>query len=163
MFHGLSGNTTLGKIAIAGGAILTSYFTPIVGLLLACFSCSIIDMVYGIKVAKKLNKKITSRKNWKGTLLKIKDEFILILLTHLIEYTIFGAAATCILSGGVTIIIALTEVWSILENLNTLNPDGPWKSLGKFLKKKGEDYIGFEIDLNKNSNGNTSIVVAEEL
>lgn len=162
MLQGLSGNTTLGKILIAGGAILTAYFTPIVGLLLVCFLCSAIDMCYGIKVAKKLKKKITSRKNWKGTLTKIKDEFVLILLTHLVEFTIFGATATCVLSGGVTIIIALTEIWSILENLNTINPDGPWKSLGKFLKKKGEKYIGFEIDLTKDSDGNTSIVVTEE-
>ena len=167
MLQSISGDTTIGKILIAGGAILTSYFTPIVGLLLACFLCSIIDMVYGIKVAKMLKKKITSRKNWKGTLLKIKDESVLILLTHLIEYTIFGAGTACVLSGGVTIIIALTEVWSILENLNTLNPNGPWRSLGKFLKKKGEDYIGFEIDLNDNSNSkpydNNNSVVAEEL
>jgi len=52
-----------------------------------------------------------------------------------------------VLTGGTTVIIALTELWSIIENLNTINPHGPWKALGKFLKKKGEDYIGTEIDL----------------
>ena len=52
-----------------------------------------------------------------------------------------------VLTGGATVIIGLTEFWSILENLNTLNPNGPWRSLGKFLKKKGEEYIGTEIDL----------------
>lgn len=153
----------MGKLAIAGGALLTAYFTPIVGLLAACFGCSVVDMCYGIKVAHTQGRKVTSKRNWKGTLIKIKDEFTLILLAHLIEYAVLGADATLILSGGVTVIVTLTELWSILENLNTLNPDGPWKALGKFLKKKGEDYIGVEIDLNKDSNGNDNSMVAEEL
>lgn len=163
MFHGLSGNTWFGKIAIAGGALLTAYFTPIVGLLAACFSCSVVDMCYGIKVAATQGKKITSKKNWKGTLIKIKDEFALILLAHLIEYVLFGPDASVILSGGITAIVTLTELWSILENLNTLNPDGPWKMLSKFLKKKGEEYTGINLDLNEDSDGNSDNVVAEEL
>lgn len=163
MFHSLSGNTWLGKTAIAGVALLTGYFTPIVGLLVACFSCSVVDMCYGIKVAMKQGQKITSKKNWKGTLIKIKDEFALILLGHLIEYVLFGADATLWLSGGITAIVTLTELWSILENLNTLNPDGPWRMLSKFLKAKGEEYTGIELDLNKNSDGNNNSVVAEEL
>ena len=105
MFHGLSGNTWYGKVAIAGGALLTAYFTPIVGLLVACFSCSVVDMCYGIKVALKNGKKITSKKNWKGTLVKIKDEFALILLAHLIEYVLFGADATLFLSGGIVSLV----------------------------------------------------------
>lgn len=154
MFKGFSLNTTFGKIAISGVALLTSYFTPIIGLLIACLSCSIIDMIYGIKVANKQNKKLSSRKNWKGTLTKIRDEFTLILLTHIVEFSVAGPDVTCILSGGVTVIITLTELWSIIENLNTLNPDGPWKSLGRFLKKKGEDYVGIEIDLKNKSDDN---------
>lgn len=51
-----------------------------------------------------------------------------------------------ILTGGVTAIITLTEMWSILENLNTVDPNGPWRMLGKFLKRKGEDYTGIELD-----------------
>ena len=57
-----------------------------------------------------------------------------------------------ILTGGVVVIIGLTELWSILENLNTLNPNGPWRALGAFLKKKGEDYIGTEIELENDKN-----------
>lgn len=163
MFHSISCNTWFGKVAIAGGALLTAYFTPIVGLLAACFSCSVVDMCYGIKVAATQGKKITSKKNWKGTLVKIKDEFALILLAHLIEYVLFGADASVILSGGITAIVTLTELWSILENLNTLNPDGPWKMLSKFLKKKGEEYTGIDLDLNEDSDGNSDNVVAEEL
>lgn len=165
MFQGLSGDTWLGKVAIAGGALITAYFTPIVGLLVACFSCSVVDMCYGIKVAASKGKKITSKKNWKGTILKIKDEFLLILLAHLIEYVLFGAEATLWLSGGITAIVTLTELWSILENLNTLNPDGPWRMLSKFLKKKGEEYTGIDLDLNENSDSksdNNEITIADD-
>lgn len=161
MFNGLSANTIIGKFAIATSTLAFSFFSPITGLLIACFCCSVIDMVYGIKVASKQHKKITSAKSWNGTLLKIRDEFVLILIAHLIEYVTFGGDV-CILSSGTTTIITLTELWSILENLNTLNPDGPWKSLGRFLKKKGEDYVGIEIDLNKQEHDNNNNVVIEE-
>jgi hypothetical protein len=54
------------------------------------------------------------------------------------------------LTGGVTAIIALTEFWSVIENLNTIDPKGPWRVLGKFLRKKGEDYTGIELNFNEN-------------
>lgn len=144
-FNTISNGTEIGKLAVATSAILVAYISPIVGLLIACFACSITDMVYGIKVAKRLGKKITSKKNWKGTLTKIKDEFTLILLAHLLEYVI-GYGDNFILSGGIAVIICLTEILSILENLNTLNPEGPWKLISKFLKKKGSDIM----DINDN-------------
>lgn len=101
----------------------------------------------------KYKKKIESHKNWKGTLTKLVDEFTIISLARLLELAVLGEQGVFVLTGGATVIISLTELWSILENLNTLNPEGPWKALGKFLKKKGEDYIGTEIDLN---DGNTN-------
>lgn len=142
----ISGDTFLGKLAISAGALATAYFAPIVGLLFACFATTAIDMVYGIKVAKKLGKKITSRKNWKGTLIKMRDEFTIISLAHLLEFTTMGDSVPMVLSGGATVLITITELWSILENLNTLDPEGPWRILSKFLKKKGEDFSGMELD-----------------
>jgi hypothetical protein len=142
-FNTISNGTEIGKLAVAASAILVAYISPIVGLLVACFACSITDMIYGIKVTKRLGKKITSKKNWKGTLTKIKDEFALILLAHLLEYVI-GYGDNFILSGGIAVIICLTEILSILENLNTLNPEGPWKLISKFLKKKGSDIMDID-------------------
>jgi hypothetical protein len=78
-----------------------------------------------------------------------------------LEYSVFGADQVFVLTGGITTIISLTEMWSILENLNTLNPHGPWKALGKFLKRKGEDYIGTEIDLNDEHIDSTKPVDSE--
>lgn len=146
-FDALSMETWYGKALIAAGTALTAIYSPIAALLVCCFAFTAADMFYGIKVACKQKKKITSNKNWKGTIVKLLDEFSLISLARLLEYSVLGSDDVFVLTGGITVIISLTELWSILENLNTLNPSGPWKALGKFLKKKGEDYIGTEIDL----------------
>ena len=151
MYEGLSAGTPIGKIGIAIGTLLTAFYSPIVALLVTCFVFTVTDMIYGLKVAKKQNKKLTSKKNWRGTLDKIRDEFTIISLARLLEFAVLGNTGVFVLTGGATTIIALTELWSILENLNTLNPDGPWRALGKFLKKKGEDYIGTEIDLDEDA------------
>ena len=146
--------TFVGKLLISTGAVLTAYFTPILGLLLTCFTTTIVDMLYGFKLAHKQHKKITSDRNRKGTLTKLRDEFAIICLARMIEFTVIGTSGVFILTGGATVIIALTEIWSILETLNTLNPNGPWRSLSKFLKKKGEDYTGINLDTNDNNSSN---------
>ena len=30
--------------------------------------------------------------------------------------------------------------------MNTINPYGPWKAISTFLRKKGNDYLGLDID-----------------
>lgn len=141
--------STLSKILIAGATAIAGFFAPIKYLLLICFATTVVDMICGIRVAKKFNQKIESGKNWRGTLHKIMDEFTIVALTHGIEWAIFGQSGVFILTGGSTFIITLTEMWSIIENLNTVDPNGPWKILGKFLKKKGEDYVGMKLEFNK--------------
>lgn len=150
MFEGFSAGTPLGKFAIAAGSIITAFYSPIAALLLACFAFTIVDLIYGIKVARKLKKKIKSNKSWKGTLSKLEHEFVIISLARLLEYAVLDDTGVFVLTGGATVIIGLTELWSILENLNTLNPSGPWRLLGKFLKKKGEDYTGIDLELKQN-------------
>ena len=157
MFEGFSAGTPLGKFMIAAGSIITAFYSPIAALLLACFAFTVVDLIYGIKVARKLKKKIKSNKSWKGTLSKLEHEFVIISLARLLEYAVLDDTGVFVLTGGATVIIGLTELWSILENLNTLNPKGPWKALGKFLRKKGEDYIGTEIELNDVDTNNTEL------
>ena len=149
--------TFFGKLLISTGAVLAAYFTPILGLLLTCFSTTIVDMLYGFKLANRQHIKITSDRNRKGTLAKMRDEFVIICLARMVEFTVIGTSGVFILTGGVTVIIALTEIWSILETLNTLNPNGPWKALSKFLKKKGEDYTGIDLDTNDNNNSSNCL------
>lgn len=143
-----------GSFMIGAGAVATAYVTPIVGLIVTCFALTVADMAYGIAVAKKQKQKITSDKNWKGTLQKLWHEIMLLAMARLVEFTVLDAEGVFVLTGGVTAIVSLTEMWSIIENLNTLYPKGPWKILGAFLKKKGEDYTGIELDLDTKNDDN---------
>lgn len=164
MFEGFSAGTPVGKFLIAAGSLITAFYSPIVALLISCFAFTFVDMIYGIKVAHKQHQKITSDKNWNGTLAKLVDEFIIISLARMLEYSVMGSTGVFILTGGATVIVSLTELWSILENLNTLDPNGPWRALGKFLKKKGEDYTGIELNLEKhddNINKNNNVCQQE--
>lgn len=154
MYQAVAGDSILGKIGISLGAALTGYIAPIIGLLVSCFALTTVDLIYGIKVAHKQRQKITSDKTWHGTIAKILDEFVIILLARILEFTILGTEGVFVLTGGITAIIGLTELWSILENLNTLDPNGPWKALGRFLKKKGEDYTGINIKEDEHSENN---------
>ena len=157
MFEGFSAGTWYGKLAIAAGTVLTAFYSPIAALLVCCFAFTAADMFYGLKVARKFNKKLESHKNWTGTIAKLFDEFTIISLARLLEMSVVNTDDVFVLTGGATTIIGLTELWSILENLNTLNPEGPWKALGKFLRKKGEDYIGTEIELKDEHTNNTKL------
>lgn len=160
MFEGFSAGTPIGKFLIAAGSLFAGFYSPIAALLIACFLFTVVDLVYGIKVAHKLKKKLTSGKSWKGTLSKLEHEFVIISLARLLEFAVLDDTGVFVLTGGATVIIGLTELWSILENLNTLNPDGPWRMLGKFLKKKGEDYTGINLEL-KNNDGDSAVDTKE--
>lgn len=152
MLDGFSFGNTLGKVGIVAGSLVAAFYSPIALLLLACFAFTVTDLIYGLKVAKMLKKKLTSKKNWKGTLSKLEHEFVILSLARLLELAVLDETGVFVLTGGATVIISLTELWSILENLNTLNPEGPWKLLGKFLKKKGEDFTGLDLEVDGNSN-----------
>jgi len=147
----------IGKYIIGAGSAVAAYLAPIWYLLVICFATTAVDMVYGLKVARKFKKKLESGKNWKGTISKIKDEAIILALLHGLEWAVVDQSGVFILTGGAAVIITLTEIWSIIENLNTLDPKGPWRALGKFLRKKGEEYTGIEIDLEDEHTGDPSV------
>lgn len=90
MFEGFSGGTWYGKATLAIGSALTAFYSPIALLLLCCFAFTFTDMFYGIKVACKQKSKITSHKNWSGTLVKLLDEWTIISLARLLEFSVFG-------------------------------------------------------------------------
>jgi len=161
--HNMTQGSVFGGMLVGALTAIAGFLAPIKYILCVCFAATIIDMIFGIKVARKQKKKIESGKNWVGTIRKILDEFIIIALAHGIEWAILDESGVFVLTGGVTAIVALTELWSIIENLNTLDPDGPWRILGKFLKKKGEDYTGIELDFNDDKHKDDNPVVDKEL
>lgn len=135
--------TQSGVIALA---FLSNFFLPILPVVLTCFGISMIDLYYGLKIAKKSGC-IESRRAWEGTITKMKDVLIVLSAARGIElYILSSLVSGVVLVGGIATIVAVTEVWSILENLNTLDPDGPWRVLSRFMKKKGEDVIGMDIE-----------------
>ena len=150
--NGWAQGSVVGSMLLGAGVAITSFLAPIKSLLLICFATTVVDMFFGLRVARKFKKKIESGKNWMGTLRKIIDEFTIIALAHGIEWAVLDESGVFLLTGGVTAIVTLTELWSIIENLNTIDPKGPWKILGAFLKKKGEDYTGIELDFENEHN-----------
>ena len=149
--------SAVGKFLIGAGSAVVGYFAPIWYLLIICFATTVVDMIYGIKVARKFKKKIESGRNWAGTIRKLKDEAIILALVHGLEWSVLDESGVFLLTGGTTAIITLTELWSIIESLNTLDPKGPWKLLGKFLRKKGEDYTGIDLSLEDEHTGDTAV------
>ena len=150
--NGWAQGSVIGSMLLGAGIAAAGFFAPIKDLLLICFATTVVDMFFGLRVARKFKKKIESGKNWKGTLRKIIDEFTIIALAHGIEQSVLDESGVFLLTGGVTAIVTLTELWSIIENLNTIDPKGPWKILGAFLRKKGEDYTGIELDFDNEHN-----------
>lgn len=155
-------SSAIGNVLLGIGSVIVSYYVPIWYLFVICFAATFVDMYYGIKVAKKFKKKIESGKNWGGTIRKIRDEGIILSLLHGLEWAVVDESGVFLLTGGGAVIIALTEIWSIIENLNTLDPKGPWRILGKFLRKKGEDYIGLNINF-EDEHDNDTVVDKEQL
>lgn len=161
LYQNITGSSIFAKIGLSLSALVIGYIAPIKFLLLSCFLLTITDLIYGLRVAHKQHQKITSDKTWHGTIAKVFDEFVIIILARILEHAVLGLDKVFVLTGGITVLIGLTELWSIIENLNTLDPKGPWKVIGRFLQKKGEDYTG--INLNKNEYSDDITVDKESL
>ena len=100
MFQGFSAGTTFGKILIAAGSTLAAIYSPITALLITCFAFTAVDMFYGIKLAKKLGKKIESHKNWKGTITKLVDEFVVVSEKEIsLAIAVLSQRAKCVVEG----------------------------------------------------------------
>lgn len=153
--NSITQGSMIGKWAVGLMSAAAAFITPIQYLLMICFAATIVDMFCGFRVARKFKQKIESGKNWSGTLRKLIDEFTILCLAHGLEWAVMDESGVFVLTGGATVIITLTEMWSILENLNTVDPNGPWRMLGKFLKKKGEDYTGIELDEDEHTDDHT--------
>ena len=43
-------------------------------------------------------------------------------------------------------IVCGVELWSMIENLQAIDPTGPWKIFSKFIRSKGEKYLDITIE-----------------
>lgn len=103
-----------------------------------------VDAFLGCKVSIKNGLKCESRRFWK-TLRKLGWCSAIVWFANRIDVDIlksFDAHLVEFFAGAITGV----ELWSVIENLSELYPDGPWKVLKKFIKKKGEKYLDITID-----------------
>lgn len=131
-------------IFAAVGTWLAGTFSPLWLILLLLLLLVLSDAFLGCKVSVANGIKCQSRRFWKtlrkfgwcGAIVwfanRIDTDILKSFDAHLVEF--FAGA------------IAGVELWSIIENLAALYPDGPWKILNKFIKSKGEKYLDITID-----------------
>lgn len=125
-------------------SMLSTFFLPIWIPIVATCILTLIDMILGMKVALNKGEKIQSRKAW-ATIRKLCFSTMMISCGHLVDQyilTSFNAHLVECFAG----MVAGVELWSMMENLHTLDPTGPWKLFKKFLKNKGEKYLDITID-----------------
>lgn len=48
----------IGKMLVSASAVITAFLAPIQWLLVICFATTVLDMISGMRVAKKLKQKI---------------------------------------------------------------------------------------------------------
>lgn len=61
-----------GKVGLLTAATATAFFTPIAGLITACFLLNIADLITGLEVSIKQGKTLWSKRTWTGTIKKIR-------------------------------------------------------------------------------------------
>lgn len=124
--------------------MISTYFTPIHTVILVVLLLIIADAVLGARVALSKGGKIETRKLW-STVKKFAYACMIISFGYMIDLEIlrsFDAHLVEFFAG----MISGVELWSMIENLQTLDPSGPWKIFSKFIKTKGEKYLEITID-----------------
>lgn len=119
-------------------------FTPLWTVLFILLLIILVDAYLGGKIAFKNQKKFESRRLWK-TLRKFGWCGVIIWFANQIDANILASIDAHLVEFFAGL-IAGVELWSVIENLATLYPDGPWKLLNKFIRKKGEKYLDITID-----------------
>lgn len=131
---------------LAIGAInwIIGSFIPIFVPLIILALLIITDAILGCKVSVKKGDKIESRKFWK-TLKKILQSSAIVWFAHAIDADILLSFDAHLVEASAGLISAI-EFLSILENLTTLYPDGPWGMVSKIVKTKTEKYLDITIE-----------------
>lgn len=143
----LQSNSFLRQVLVLCLAFVVDFFTPLAPILFSCYFAILVDNYYGVKVAVYQKRKIQSKYAWLGIVRKVRDTSIVLVLCNVIERFIIGPDSPfALLTVFGAVIITLAELLSIVENLNTLNPDGPWRIFGAFLKKKGSDKLDVNLE-----------------
>lgn len=134
----------LGCLLTAMGSWILGSFVPIWTVLLLIAILVFTDAFLGCKVARSKGLKCESRR-FRRTLKKLCWCCAIVWFANRIDVDILVSFNAHLVEASAGI-IAGVELWSILENLNTLLPNGPWRVLSKVLRTKGEKYLDITID-----------------
>ena len=121
-------------ISTALSSAVSTFFVPIWLPIVAVGILMIIDMILGIRVSLSNGERIQSRKFW-STVKKLCFSSLMISCGHLVDEYILTSIDAHLVEGFAGL-VAGVELWSMVENLQTLDPTGPWKNSASSLKEK---------------------------
>lgn len=127
-------------------SMFSTFIAPIWTTVVAVCVLILIDAILGTRVSLVNGNGFESRKLW-STIKKFGWTAMAISCAHIMNtYIVVSVDLHLVeLFAGM---IGGVELWSIVENLQTLDPSGPWKIFSKVIKTKGEKYLDITIDKN---------------
>lgn len=129
----MANTTTLSNITISG---IAAILMPIKYPLTVALIFILVDLYYGLRVAKKVRKKIDWNYMWRTTIDKFIDSSLLIVLGHLIDTYVPYLADKISLCSFFAWFVCITQLLSIVGNQITLHPQSPLKLLKVIVNKK---------------------------
>lgn len=123
---------------------ISTFFAPIWSVIVVVCVFIFLDAVLGTKVSMQYGNKFESRRLW-STLKKFGNCAMIISCCHLMDTEIIKSIdmhLVEIFSG----IVCGVELWSMIENLQAIDPNGPWRIFSKFIRSKGEKYLDITIE-----------------
>lgn len=129
----MANTTTSINIAISG---IAAILMPIKYPLIVALVFILVDLYYGLRVAKKVRKKIDWNYMWRTTVDKFIDSSLIIILGHLIDVYIPYLGDKISLCSFFSWFVCITQLISILSNQITLHPQSPLKLLKVIVNKK---------------------------
>lgn len=129
----MANTTTSINIAISG---IAAILMPIKYPLIVALVFILVDLYYGLRVAKKVRKKIDWNYMWRTTVDKFIDSSLIIILGHLIDVYVPYLSDKISLCSFFSWFVCITQLISILSNQITLHPQSPLKLLKVIVNKK---------------------------
>lgn len=123
---------------------LSTFFAPIWTVIIVVWVFILIDAILGTRVSITRGGKFESRRLW-STLKKFGNCAMIISCCYLMDTEILKSIDMHLVEAFSGIVCGV-ELWSMIENLQAIDPTGPWKIFSKFIRSKGEKYLDITIE-----------------
>lgn len=129
----LNSDYWLGFLSALIGSVM-SFLAPVTGFILMAFVLVLADLYSGVKAARKRGEQINSR-GFKRTVEKITLYVVSILSGELMRLTFFPALNITYV---IAFAICLTELQSLVENVETVTGVNIWRRIKKIIPGAGD-------------------------